>query len=129
MHRSVGAIIRKNEKILMLDRVNPPFGWACPCGHAEEGGSPEDAIDREVLEETGLKIKDFKLVAHEFIPWNECKQGVKGHDFFIYEIFDWEGDIKSNYESKKIGWFNAEEIKDMKLEKTWRYFIEKLDII
>lgn len=129
MHRSVGAIIRKNGKILMLDRINPPFGWACPAGHVEEGESPEDAIKREVLEEVRIVVKDFKLVAHEFIPWNECKNGVKGHDFFIYEIMDWDGNVKINYESKNIGWFIPEEIKKMKLEETWRYFIEKLKII
>jgi ADP-ribose pyrophosphatase YjhB (NUDIX family) len=129
MHRSVGAIIRKDGKILMLDRVDPPFGWACSCGHVEEGEDIKEALKRETMEETGLKIKDFKLIAHEFVPWNECKRGEKGHDFFIYEILDWTGEVKNNYESKKIDWFSSEDIKLIKLEEVWQYFVDKLNLI
>lgn len=128
MHRSVGAIIKKNGKILMLDRVNPPFGWACPCGHIEETEEIKDALKREVLEETGLKINDFKLVIHEFIPWNKCKEGVKGHDFFIYEVLDWEGEIEGNYESKGMRWIGKEEFENIESEETWYYFIKKCNL-
>ncbi len=31
--RSVGAIIEKDGKFLMIDRVNPPYGWAGVAGH------------------------------------------------------------------------------------------------
>lgn len=129
VHRSAGAII-KNEKgeILMLDRKNIPFGWACPCGHVEEGENPEDALKREIKEETNLKIKKFRLVLHEYLDWNECKRGVRGHDFFIYEVLDWQGDIKKDDESKAIAWVSINELKNLKLEEAWKYIMNKLII-
>ncbi|MDO8241031.1 MAG: NUDIX hydrolase [Candidatus Moranbacteria bacterium] len=131
MHRSVAAII-KNEKdeILMLDRKNFPFGWACPAGHVEEGEEPEEAMVREVQEETGLDVTKFKLILHEFLDWNECKRGVKGHDFFVYEITGWTGEIEQNkLESKDLQWKTISEIKNMQLEPAWEYFLTKLKMI
>lgn len=128
MHRSVAAVIRKNGKILMLDRVNLPFGWACPAGHIEENENPEDALRRETKEEVGIDVKKYNLLNHEFIEWNECKQGVKGHDFFVYDILEWTGEIKNNFESKGSKWISKDETKGIKLEPTWDYFIKKLDL-
>ena len=112
----------------MLDRVNFPFGWACPAGHVEENEKPEDALLREVEEEVGIYVKKYKLILHEFIEWNECKMGVKGHDFFVYEIIDCKGEIKSNFESKNIKWMGADDMKNFKLEPVWEYFINKLNL-
>jgi len=128
MHRSVAAVIKKDGKILMLNRVNFPFGWACPAGHVEEGENPKMAMIREVKEETGIDVKKCRLILHEFIEWNECKQGVRGHDFFVYEILNWDGETKGNVESKDLKWIDADEIKNIQLEPVWDYFIKKLDL-
>lgn len=128
MHRSVAAVVRKDGKILMIDRVNFPFGWACPSGHIKENEKPDEALIREVKEEVNVDIKKFKLIHHEFIEWNECKRGVRGHDFFVYEITDWDGDVQINFESKGMKWIGKKEIKDMKLEEVWNYFVKKLNL-
>jgi len=36
---------------------HPERGWEIPGGHLNAGESPEDALIREVLEETGLEVK------------------------------------------------------------------------
>jgi ADP-ribose pyrophosphatase YjhB (NUDIX family) len=128
MHRSVAAVIRKDGKILMIDRVNFPFGWACPSGHIEENEDPEEALKREVNEEVAINVKKYKLILHEFIEWNECKRGVRGHDFFVYEVTEWEGDEKINFESKGMKWIGKDEIGGIKLEEVWEYFIKKLNL-
>ena len=128
MHTSVAGIIKQDGKMLLLDRVNPPFGWAPPCGQVEDGEEMEEALKREVLEESGLGVRKAKLIHHEFLAWNECKRGVRGHDFFIYEILEWEGEVRQNYESKKIGWFSPEEMKELTLEPAWDYFLKKINI-
>jgi len=130
MHRSVAAIIRKDDKILMLDRKNFPFGWACPAGHIEENETPKESLIREVKEETGINVKKYKLILHEFLGWNECKKGVRGHDFFVYEVSGWEGEIHQNkLESKDLQWKSVEEIKSIKIEPAWEYFLKKLKMI
>ena len=131
MHVSVGAIIKNEDnKILMLDRAYFPFGWACPAGHVDKNEDPEQALKREIKEETNLDIKTYKLLIHEFVEWNKCIKGVKGHDWYVYEIGEWQGKIKQNKrEVKEINWFSPDEIKKLKLEQIWQYWFKKLRII
>ena len=94
-HRSVGAIIKdKKGRILMLDRKKPPLGWACPAGHVEKDEDLEVAVAREVLEETGLEIGERLLLIREYVPWNKCSKGAKGHDWIVYEVLEWSGTLK-----------------------------------
>ena len=65
LHYSVGAIIKKDGKYLLIDRVFPPFGLAGLAGHIDEGESPEQTIVREVEEESGLKVLKSKLLFEE----------------------------------------------------------------
>lgn len=131
MHLSAGAIIRNSEgKILMHERVSFPPGWACAAGHVEEGETPEEAMVREAKEETGLDIKKYRLLIHEFVEWNECKRGIRGHDWFLYEVEKWEGDVfAEKKEARNISWKSAEEIRTLKLEPVWEYWFKKLEII
>lgn len=56
----VDAIIEINDGIIIIQRSNPPFGWALPGGFVDYGESLEDAVAREAKEETGLDIKQVK---------------------------------------------------------------------
>ena len=42
--------------VLLVERKNPPHGWALPGGFVDEGESLEDAVRREIDEETSLQI-------------------------------------------------------------------------
>jgi 8-oxo-dGTP diphosphatase len=43
--------------IVLIQRANPPLGWAFPGGYVDYGESLEAAACREALEETGLKVE------------------------------------------------------------------------
>lgn len=130
MHTSIGAIIKKEDKILLINRAAFPFGWACPAGHKNKNETLEQALKREIKEEVGLEINNFKLLIHEFVDWNECVKGVKGHDWYVYEAGEWEGEVKRDMrETKDIGWFSVDEIKQLDLEEIWQYWFKKLGII
>jgi ADP-ribose pyrophosphatase YjhB (NUDIX family) len=45
------------DNIVLIKRLNPPYGWALPGGFVEYKESVETTAVREALEETGLKIK------------------------------------------------------------------------
>jgi 8-oxo-dGTP diphosphatase len=59
----VGAIIFNRDRILMAQRGKQPLQgwWSLPGGALELGESLEDAVCREVLEETGLVVRPVKL--------------------------------------------------------------------
>lgn len=57
---TVDAIIEVDDGIVIIERSNPPFGWALPGGFVDYGESLEDAVKREAKEETNLDLFDIK---------------------------------------------------------------------
>lgn len=54
---TVDIIIEIGERIVLIERKNPPPGWALPGGFVDYGESFEEAACREALEETGLHVQ------------------------------------------------------------------------
>ena len=48
------------EGIVLIERKNPPYGWALPGGFVDYGESLETAAAREAKEETGLEVEDLR---------------------------------------------------------------------
>jgi 8-oxo-dGTP diphosphatase len=46
--------------IIVIERTNPPFGWALPGGFVDRGESLETAARREAKEETAMDLEDLK---------------------------------------------------------------------
>lgn len=111
----------------MIDRNIFPFGWACPSGHIEKDETPEEGLMRETKEETGLEITKFKKIFDEYLPWNECSKGARGHHWHVYEIEGHTGRVDiDNREAKDWNWVPIKELKDMELEEAWEYWFKKL---
>ncbi len=56
----VGAVVHDDRgRLLLVRRGRDPHRgrWSLPGGRVEEGESPEQAIEREVREETGLSVR------------------------------------------------------------------------
>ena len=53
---TVDIIIELEEGIVLIERKNPPHGWALPGGFVDYGESYENAAIREAKEETGLDV-------------------------------------------------------------------------
>lgn len=50
------VLFRPDQGVLLVERCNPPHGWALPGGFIDYGESAEQAAVREALEETGLSV-------------------------------------------------------------------------
>ena len=53
----IELINRPGRPIILIERQNPPFGWAIPGGFVDYGESLEAAALREAFEETNLELK------------------------------------------------------------------------
>ena len=61
---TVDAIMQKGSKVLMVRRKKEPFKdmLALPGGFVNEGETAEDAMKREVLEETSLEVEPIEIL-------------------------------------------------------------------
>lgn len=62
-HVTVAALIKQNDRYLMVEEGNPEDSvFNQPAGHIEAGESPYSACVREVLEETGWQAEPKHLI-------------------------------------------------------------------
>ncbi|MBP5159622.1 MAG: NUDIX domain-containing protein [Lachnospiraceae bacterium] len=92
----VGAIILKNGKILMVgnDRVEYLYSVG---GRIKFGETSEEAVVREVFEETGDKMEVDRLgfIHEEFLRWIEDNDPIQYYpEFFRTELLHPEGEVK-----------------------------------
>lgn len=98
---AVCAVIKDGDKILSVSRKSSDkLDLGLPGGKVEKGESPESALKREVLEETGLKVKNLIKIYDDL-----C-----GEDRVItYLILDWEGSIHTN-ENHIVEWVDKDSL-------------------
>lgn len=60
----MGAIIIRRNRVLLVERARKPLKgyWSLPGGVLETGERLEEGIRREVLEETGLRVKPLRAI-------------------------------------------------------------------
>ena len=64
------CFVRHKDNVLMINRVKPPVMglWNAVGGHLEEGETAEECAKREIKEESGITVREVKLIS-EF-TWN-----------------------------------------------------------
>ena len=67
---AVAAVIRDEAGRLLLQEKSSGEAWSLPAGAIEPGETPQEAITREVMEETGLVVTSTSILGvfggHEF---------------------------------------------------------------
>ena len=98
---------KKNNKVLVQDRVKSWKGIAFPGGHVNDGESIVESTIREVKEETGLTISDLEPCG--IIHWENDKTGDR-YFVFNYRTEVFSGELLQETDEGKIFWVAKEEL-------------------
>lgn len=109
MLTSTLCYIEKNNKFLMLYRNKKENDlnegkWIGVGGKLEEGETVDACLEREVWEETGLKLTKYELRGViKFISdkWED-------QDMYLYYAWDFEGDVTGNCTEGELKWVDRE---------------------
>ncbi len=71
---TVDIIIESGEDSILIQRKNPPYGWAIPGGFVDYSESVERAAVREAKEETSLDVKLVHLLGVYSDPNRDPRQ-------------------------------------------------------
>ncbi|MCR4322647.1 MAG: NUDIX domain-containing protein [Candidatus Azambacteria bacterium] len=124
-HSSVGMLVWRDEKLLLLERKLPPFGFAPPAGHVDGDALFEDAAMRELREEVGLTADSLKLLV-EGRKDNTCRRsGGSWHYWKIYEVIA-GGVVQGSAEETKQVNFVSKDVLLQLVEKTKRYIRKEI---
>ena len=93
---TVDIIIEIEKGIVLIERANPPLGWALPGGYVDYGESLEEAARREALEETGLKIAFLR----QFHTYSDPSRDPRQHNISTVFIAKAEGHLQSGSDAK-----------------------------
>lgn len=103
---TVDVIIRKQEKIVLIERRNPPYGWALPGGFVDYGEDLESAARREAREETNLELKELR----QFRAYSEPERDPRHHTISVVFIALGEGELKAGDDAVAAGLFSLEDL-------------------
>ncbi len=77
--------------IVLIERKNPPHGWALPGGFVDPGETVETAAAREALEETGLEIRLRALLG----CYSDPRRDPRGHTASVVYVASARGEPRA----------------------------------
>ncbi|EKP68954.1 NUDIX hydrolase [Acinetobacter baumannii] len=105
----VRAVVFKENKLLLAKEIGDGR-WSIPGGWADVGYSASENAEKEVLEETGLRVKAIKLLALT----DRTKHPHPPMFLHVYKAFFWceiiDGELTPSIETPEVGFFSRDEL-------------------
>jgi len=100
MQLAVDAIIEREGKILLVERKHSPLGLALPGGMVEENESCEEAIIRELKEETNLDA----IVLTQLNLYSDPSRDPRCRVVSLVYLIEAKGDPIAGDDAKDLKW-------------------------
>lgn len=104
----VGGVVLEGGRVLLVRRGNEPFRdhWSIPGGAVESGELLEDAVRRELLEETGLIVEPAEVI----YIFESIRPGANGGVSFHFVVIDYlcrpiGGEMRAGGDVSAAAWF------------------------
>ena len=92
--------------VVMIQRQNPPYGWALPGGFVDVGESTARAAQRETLEETGLTVR----LTHLLDVYSDPGRDPRGHAVSVVYVAEAEGTPEARSDAAAVQVFSLDEL-------------------
>ena len=103
---TVDIVIHYQDGIVLIERKNPPAGWALPGGFVDVGESVEAAAVREAKEETSL---DVRLV-EQFHVYSNPTRDPRFHTASVVFIGEGSGTLKGADDARRAAVYTADDL-------------------
>jgi ADP-ribose pyrophosphatase YjhB (NUDIX family) len=103
---TVDIIIEVKGRILLIERLNEPFGWALPGGFVDYGESLEEAAIREAQEETGLNLENLR----QFKAYSDPERDPRQHNISMVFTAVAHEEPKAGDDAKQARLFSIDEL-------------------
>lgn len=97
----IELVDRPHRPIILIERHNPPYGWAIPGGFIDYGESAEVAAQREAEEETGLQVE----LISQFHVYSDSSRDPRQHTMSVVFLATATGEPQAGDDAKTIGVF------------------------
>ena len=102
---TVDIIIEVGQgEIVLIERKNPPYGWALPGGFVDYGESLESAALREAKEETSLEIQ----LLYQLGAYSDPHRDPRHHTISVVFVAKAEGRPVAADDARKAGVFTRD---------------------
>ncbi|KAM3093407.1 NUDIX domain-containing protein [Phormidesmis sp. 146-12] len=92
----IEMVDRPHRPIVLIERLNIPYGWSLPGGFIDYGESAEAAARREALEEVGLEI----TLVEQFHVYSDPSRDVRQHTLSVVYLATATGEPKAGDDAK-----------------------------